>query len=103
MVRVDCNLIHGCESSPDCEDIHVAQLSKVQVRFICQMLNLRARSMIAPLFTETGIIPLRVRRFQLVLKLLIYFLGLNNTDDARAALKSSLGLVAGVKNFGSQI
>ena len=97
MARVDCHLIHGCEISPDCEDVHVAQLSKVQVRFIRQMLNLHPRSMIAPLFTETGIMPLRVRRFQLVLKHLIYFLGLKNTDYARAALNSSLELAAGGK------
>jgi hypothetical protein len=61
MARVDCHLIHGCELSPNSEDVHVKQLSKVQVRFIRQMLNLHSRSSIVALFTETGIIPLRVR------------------------------------------
>jgi hypothetical protein len=50
------------------------------------MLNLHSRSAIAAMFTETGIIPLRVRRFLLVLSHLNYFLGLNHTDYARAAL-----------------
>jgi hypothetical protein len=75
MARVDCHLIHGCEISPDSEDVHIKQLSKVQIRFLRQMLNLHSRSVIAPLFTETGIIPLRVRRLLLVLNHLIYSLG----------------------------
>jgi hypothetical protein len=73
MARVDC--LHACEISPDSEDLHVKQLCKVQVSFIRQMLNLHRRSMIAPLFTETGIMPLRVRRLLLVLSHLGYFLG----------------------------
>ncbi|KAJ7614279.1 hypothetical protein DFH06DRAFT_921978, partial [Mycena polygramma] len=65
--RMDCHLTHGCEISPDSEDVHVKQLCKVQISFLRQMLNLHRRSMIAPLFTETGIMPLRVRRLLLVL------------------------------------
>jgi hypothetical protein len=72
MARVDCHLIHACEISPDSEDVHVKELSKVQVSFIRQMLNLHRRSMIAPLFTETGITPLRVRHLLLSLSHLIY-------------------------------
>ena len=41
--------------------------------------------------------PLRARHFQLVLKRLIYFLGLKDTDYARTALNSSLELAAGGK------
>jgi hypothetical protein len=67
MARVDCHLTHGCEISPDCEDVHVKQLCEVQVSFIRQMLNLHGRSMIIPLYTETGIVPLQVRRFILAL------------------------------------
>jgi hypothetical protein len=67
MARVDCHLTHGCEISRDCEDVHVKQLCEVQVSFIRQMLNLHGRSMIIPLYTETGIVPLQVRRFILAL------------------------------------
>ena len=75
MARVNCHLIHGCEIAPDSEDVHVKQLMTVQVSFIRQMLNLHRRSIVAPLFTETGIIPLRVRRVLLTLSHLVYFLG----------------------------
>ncbi|KAJ7640141.1 hypothetical protein B0H17DRAFT_900630, partial [Mycena rosella] len=92
MARVDCHLIHGCEVSPDSEDVHVKQLCKVQVSFIRQMLNLHSRSMIAPLFTETGVMPLRVRRLLLNLSHLQYFLSLNDDTYARAALNSSIKL-----------
>jgi hypothetical protein len=94
MARVDCHLTYGCEISLDCEDVQVKQLSKVQISFIRQMLNLHPRSMIAPLFTETGIMPLRVRRLLLVLKHLVYFLGLDKREYARASLDSSLQLSA---------
>jgi hypothetical protein len=39
MARVDCHLIHGCEIMPDSEDIHLKQLSQVQISFIRNMLN----------------------------------------------------------------
>lgn len=72
MATVDCHLIHACEITPDSDDVHVKELLKIQVSFLRQMLNLHSRSEIAPLFTETGIMPLRVRRFVLTLKYLIY-------------------------------
>lgn len=34
MARVDCHLIHACEISPDCEDVHVKHLAKVQITFL---------------------------------------------------------------------
>jgi hypothetical protein len=79
---------------PDSEDIHLKQLSQVQIRFIRNMLNLHPRSMIAPLFTGTGIIPLRVRRLLLVLTHLVHGLGLVKKHYARAALDSSIELSA---------
>jgi hypothetical protein len=98
MARIDCHLTHACEVTPDSEDVHIKQLTKVQIRFIRHMLNLHSRSMVAPLFTETGITPIRVRRLQLILQHLVYFLGLNDSHYARAALNSSLELSAkGVK------
>ena len=29
MARVDCHLIHGCEISPDCENVHVKQYESI--------------------------------------------------------------------------
>jgi hypothetical protein len=92
MARVDCHLIHACEISPDSEDVHVKHLGKVQISFLHEMPNLHSRSLIAPLFTETWIMPLRVRRLPLVLSHLRSLLGLPDVRYARAALNSSLEL-----------
>ncbi|KAJ6501158.1 hypothetical protein C8R47DRAFT_970601, partial [Mycena vitilis] len=102
MGRVDCHLTHGCEISPDSEDVHVKQLCKVQVTFIRRMLNLHRRSMIAPLFTETGIMPLRVRRLLLTLSHLRHFLDLKDDHLARAALNSSFELAGNGKKSWAQ-
>jgi hypothetical protein len=88
MARVDCRLIHGCEVSPDCENIHVKDLIAVQVDFIWQMFNVHCHSMLAPLFTETGIMPLRIRRFIFVLSFLKYLLSLDHDHHfAQASLQ----------------
>ncbi|KAJ7662335.1 hypothetical protein B0H17DRAFT_953262, partial [Mycena rosella] len=91
MARIDFHLIHGCEITSDSKDIHVNQLTKVQVRFIRHMLSLHNRSMITPLFTETGITPIRVQRFQIILTHLMHY--------ACAALDSPPELSARGKRF----
>jgi hypothetical protein len=63
MARVDCHLIHGCEVSPDSEDVHVKELCAIQVDFLRQILNVHCQSLLTPLFTETRIMLLRTRRF----------------------------------------
>jgi hypothetical protein len=102
MAHVDCHLIHACEISQDSEDVHVKHLAKVQISFLCQMLNLRSCSLIAPLFTETGIMPLRVRHLLLVLSQLRYFLGLPDVHYARAVLIVPSNFPAEVKVLGQQ-
>jgi hypothetical protein len=70
------------------------------VSFLRQILNLHSHSMIAPLFTETGIMPLRVRRYLVLLSYLRYLLGLEPTHLAKASLNSSLQLaVHGKKSW----
>jgi hypothetical protein len=34
MARIDCHLTHGYEVTPNSEDVHVKQPTKVQIRFI---------------------------------------------------------------------
>ncbi|KAJ7900679.1 hypothetical protein B0H14DRAFT_2330865 [Mycena olivaceomarginata] len=58
------------------------------------MLNVHSQSMLAPLFTETGIMPLRVRRFMILLGYLRYILSLKLPHFARASLNSSIELAA---------
>jgi hypothetical protein len=94
MPRVDCHLIHGCEVCPDSEDIHVKELCVIQIDFLRQILNVHSHSMLAPLFTETGIIPLRIRRFILLLGYLQYLLSLSPSHLARTCLISSIELAA---------
>ncbi|KAJ7262647.1 hypothetical protein B0H12DRAFT_1269863 [Mycena haematopus] len=86
MARVDCHLTHGCEISPDCEDVHVKHLCDVQ-------------SMVISLYTETGIVPLRVRRFILALGYLQYLIGLHPSHFANAALNNSIKLAVMGKKF----
>lgn len=104
MARVDCHLIHGCEVSPDCEDTHVKELCAVQVDFLRQMLNVHSQSLLAPLFTETGIMPLRIRRFMILLVYLQYLVSLKLPHFARAALNSSTELaVTGKKSWAGDV
>jgi hypothetical protein len=84
MARVDCHLIHGCEVSPDSEDIHVKELCTVQINLLRQMLNVHSHSVLVGLFIETGIMPLRIRRFLLLLGYLQYLLSLDMNHLARA-------------------
>jgi hypothetical protein len=60
------------------------------------------KTMIAPLFTETGIMPLRVRCLLIILNRWIYFLGLGKTQYARAALDSSFELRVEQKILGKR-
>jgi hypothetical protein len=59
MARINFHLIHGCEISPDSEDMHLKQLCKVQLLGIHQS-NTQSlhRSLIALPFTETGLMPI---------------------------------------------
>ncbi|KAJ6481604.1 hypothetical protein DFH09DRAFT_950531 [Mycena vulgaris] len=97
MARVDCHLIHGCEVSPDSEDVHVKQLCAVQIDFLRQVLNVHSHSMLVLLFTETGIMPLRIRRFLLLLGYLQYIQSLKLSHFARACLNDSIELAAAGK------
>jgi hypothetical protein len=58
----------------------------------------------ALLFTETGIMPLRIRRFMLLLKVLQYLLSLKMPHLARAAFNSSIELAAmGKKSWAGDV
>ncbi|KAF7344870.1 RNA-directed DNA polymerase from mobile element jockey [Mycena venus] len=97
MARVDCHLIHGCKVSPDCEDVHVKQLCAIQVDFLQQVLNVHSQSMLVCLFTETGIMPLQIHRFLLLLGYLQYLLLLKLSHLARACLNNLIELAAAGK------
>ncbi|KAJ7820549.1 hypothetical protein B0H13DRAFT_2130073 [Mycena leptocephala] len=77
--RMDCHLTSGCELSLD-TDALVSELVESQHLFLRRLLGLNPRSMIAILFTETGIMPVRMRRLLLALGRLEYML---STDPGR--------------------
>ncbi|KAJ7572900.1 hypothetical protein C8J56DRAFT_805934 [Mycena floridula] len=56
------------------------------------MLGLPGKSMIAPLYTETGLTPLRMRRLVLTLGYAKYLISLKHNHYAGAAFRDSLGL-----------
>ncbi|KAJ6487246.1 hypothetical protein C8R47DRAFT_979351 [Mycena vitilis] len=78
--RVECYLTSGCELSLDTDGRLLKEHLEVQHGFLRRLLGLNSHSMLAILFTETGIMPLRIRRLLLALGRLEYLLG---TDDGR--------------------
>jgi exonuclease III len=93
MARVDPILTFGCEVVLDVEETLVQKLSDVQHLFIRRLLGLGPRSLLATLFTETGILPLRFRRAKLAIGYLIYLLRLPHSHYAYAALQESKSLL----------
>jgi hypothetical protein len=69
MARVDPHLVFGCEAMPDVDDA-VKGMEHAQHTFLRRLLGLNPRSVLCVLFTETGIMPLRNRHAELVLRFL---------------------------------
>ncbi|KAJ7588859.1 hypothetical protein C8J56DRAFT_1004387 [Mycena floridula] len=63
MARVDPYLING---------LNLESLEKVQIQFLRRMMDMGSRSMLAVLFTETGIEPIRYRRILLAFERLAH-------------------------------
>ncbi|KAJ3861884.1 hypothetical protein EV359DRAFT_46300 [Lentinula novae-zelandiae] len=89
---VDCHLINGCEIAIDTDAHLLSMLEQVQLLFLRRMLGLSRRSILAPLFTETGIMPIRTRRVILALRYLIYLLKLGPEHYAHLALQENFNL-----------
>jgi GTP:adenosylcobinamide-phosphate guanylyltransferase len=60
--------------------------------YLRRLLGLNSRSVLAVLFTETGIMPLRFRRVLLAVSYLAYVLRLSQSHYARSAYEESLVL-----------
>ncbi|KAF8210727.1 hypothetical protein K438DRAFT_1569988, partial [Mycena galopus ATCC 62051] len=60
--RVDPHLTSGCEVVLDVDRSLASTLETPQIYFLRQLLGLNRRSMLAVLFSETGIMPIRYRR-----------------------------------------
>jgi hypothetical protein len=66
----------------------------VQHLFLRRLLRINSRAMLVVLFTETDLIPIRIRRLLLALSRLRYMLELSEERWFRAALLDSVDLFA---------
>ncbi|KAK0458697.1 hypothetical protein IW261DRAFT_1600762 [Armillaria novae-zelandiae] len=69
--RVDPHLTHGAEVALGISPTSIGLLADVQIKFLRRLLRIQKRSMRAPLFTETGTLPLPFRRASFALKFLL--------------------------------
>ncbi|KAK7008449.1 hypothetical protein R3P38DRAFT_2413192, partial [Favolaschia claudopus] len=95
MARIDPHLTSGCEVCLDTSNAHLEILTSVQHEFLRRLLGVHGRSILAVLFTETGIIPLNYRRVTEVLGYLGYVLGLSPSHIAGDTYLDSLALAGG--------
>ncbi|KZV90728.1 hypothetical protein EXIGLDRAFT_573704, partial [Exidia glandulosa HHB12029] len=92
MGRVDPHLIQGCEISPDVDDDLFEELYSVQKAFIRRILGVHKRSPVAPLHTESGLVPLKFRRLELALRFLDYLRLWPRSSYASAAYHDAVEL-----------
>ncbi|KAF8180522.1 hypothetical protein K438DRAFT_1460333, partial [Mycena galopus ATCC 62051] len=81
------------EVSLDVNPVLLKPLEDVQIEFLRCVLGINKRSMIAPLFTETGLVPLRFRRVILALTHLKYLLAVSDDRYVKAAACDSVLLL----------
>ncbi|KAJ7157725.1 hypothetical protein C8R46DRAFT_1195605 [Mycena filopes] len=93
MARVDCYLISGCELALDVDGGLIKDHIDVQHLFLRRLLGLNPRSMLAVLFTETGQMPIRIRRLLLALGRLKYMVGVGPNRVVYDALMDSIALL----------
>lgn len=74
VARVDPHLTYGCEVAIDLSANAVKELAEVQHTYWRRALGLNGRCALTPLYTETGLQPLRYRRVTLTLRFLLYLL-----------------------------
>ncbi|KAF7338065.1 Reverse transcriptase domain-containing protein [Mycena venus] len=92
MARVDCYLISGGELALDTDAVLLDELQDVQHMYLRRLLGLNSHSMLAVLFTETGQMPVRIRRLLLALGRLKYMLAVNPRRVVHSALLDSIAL-----------
>ena len=94
MARVDCYLTSGADISLDVDTRMIEEHLDTQHTFLRRLLGINSRSMLAGLFTETGLMPIRIRRLLLALGRLHYLvsLGADSSRVVRVALMDSLDL-----------
>ena len=93
MARVDPILTFASEIVLDVVETSAAKLADIQHRFLRRLLQVGQRSVLASLFSETGLLPLRYRRVILAVAYLVYLLRLPDNHYAHIALQESKSLL----------
>ena len=91
--RVDPHLTYGCKVALDVRPASVQALEKVQHAVFRRLLGLGSRSQLVPLFSETGLWPIRYRRLDLAIRYATYLLR-DRPLLALAALKEAYALAS---------
>jgi hypothetical protein len=91
---VDCHLIHGSDVIIDVEKRSLERLESVQKSCLRRIMGLTSNSVIAPLYTELALFPIRERRLILALRFLKYLIGMPRDSHVRQALETSWELFA---------
>ncbi|KAJ7069239.1 hypothetical protein C8F01DRAFT_976823 [Mycena amicta] len=78
--RVDPHLTFGADVIPDVDEAGVKLYEDVQSSFARRLLHLTSRSMLAALYTETGLMPIRFRRAGLALGYAKYLLNAHTLE-----------------------
>ncbi|KZW00744.1 hypothetical protein EXIGLDRAFT_136105 [Exidia glandulosa HHB12029] len=89
---IDPHLTHGCDISPDASVASVTALESAQNTYLRKLLRVGKRSSTVALFSETGIVPIRYRRADLLLRFLGYLLQCPDEMYVRSALRDSVDL-----------
>lgn len=97
MALVDPHLMHGADICPDHTKASTKQLEKTQRRYLRKMLRLHRFSSIAPLFSETGVVPVRFRRAEMALRYLGYALQGPADGLVWCAMQEAIGLACAGK------
>ncbi|KZS90151.1 hypothetical protein SISNIDRAFT_415920 [Sistotremastrum niveocremeum HHB9708] len=92
--RVDPLLTYGCEIMPDVTPSSLSDLHRVQRHFLRARLALPSKSVVAPLFSETGIWPIHFRRLDLLLRYLCFLKELPTSRLAAVAYRDSADLLS---------
>ncbi|KAJ6463002.1 hypothetical protein C8R45DRAFT_841501, partial [Mycena sanguinolenta] len=92
MARVDPYLISAADICPDVVKVRRTEREAVQNHYLRRMLGLTERSVIAVLFSETGLEPISYRRVLLLLRNLKYMASLGDDRIVNHGLLDSLQL-----------
>ncbi|KAJ7214153.1 hypothetical protein C8J57DRAFT_1255901 [Mycena rebaudengoi] len=87
MINQHCEVRLGVES-----DL-LKPVEDVQIEFLRRIMGVNKRSLIAPLFTGTGLVPLHFRGLILALTHLKYLLAMNDDRYVKAAARDSVLLL----------